>query len=102
MTYTVHVQRLDPTLADLRLEFADVPPGVEIRGRLMGPRCPGVSTVEIAYHLRPLGPGVCQVLIPEPSLWTPETPHLYEGPAELYQDGVKVGTLPLSIALRRS
>ena len=40
----------DAALADLRIEFADLPAGVQVRGRLMGPRCPGISTVEIAYQ----------------------------------------------------
>lgn len=68
----------------------------EVRGRLMGPRCPYASTVEVAYPLRPLSPSqqptepaglTLRVLIPEASLWEPQCPFLYEGPIELWQDG---------------
>lgn len=67
----------------------------EVRGRLMGPRCPYSSTVEVAYPLRPLPPGrtppassgpTMRVVIPEASLWEPESPFLYQGPIELWQD----------------
>jgi hypothetical protein len=99
--YTVHVQRLDPALADLRIEFANLPADVEVGGRLMGPRCAGVSTIEVAYPLRRLAPGAYQVLIPEPSFWTVDRPYVYEGPASFYREGVKVGTLHLSISLKK-
>jgi hypothetical protein len=65
----------------------------EFRGRLMGPSCPYSSTVEVAYPLRALahsadrGPLTKRVVIPEPSLWEPESPFLYQGPIELWQDG---------------
>jgi hypothetical protein len=68
----------------------------EVRGRLMGPRCPYASTVEVAYPLRPLSPSqqaiepaglTRRVIIPEASLWEPQCPFLYEGPIELWQDG---------------
>jgi hypothetical protein len=66
----------------------------EVRGRLMGPSCPYSSTVEVAYPLRPLlrpaedvPPLTVRVVIPEPSLWEPESPFLYRGPVELWQGG---------------
>jgi len=99
-SYKVHVRRLDAILADLRIEFAGLPAGAEVRGRLMGPRCPGISTVEIAYHLRRVEPAAYQVLIPEPTLWTPDRPYVYEGPVELLQDGVKTGAMTVSVALK--
>jgi hypothetical protein len=58
--------------------------------------------VEVAYPLRPLPVGRAsrlpadlseeggitqRVVIPEASLWEPESPFLYEGPVELWQDG---------------
>src|ERR1019366_1992920 len=90
-TYQMRIHRLDPILADLRLEFADLPPDVEVVGRLMGPRCPGVTTVEIAYPLRVLQGPVYRVLIPEPVYWTADRPFIYEGPAEFRRDGYPVG-----------
>jgi hypothetical protein len=60
----------------------------------MGPRCRYSSTVEVAYPLRPfprppqgLAGLAARVVIPEASLWDPESPFFYEGPVELWQDG---------------
>jgi hypothetical protein len=84
-----------------------VMPTTEVRGRLMGPRCPYASTVEIAYPLRPLprpgaaGAGlVRRVVIPEASLWDPESPFLYQGPVELWQDGQRCEQVTVSHGLR--
>ena len=102
-TYQTRIHSLDPTCADVRIEFDGLPTGVEVRGRLMGPRCPGVSTVEVAYHLRRLGPespATYQVLIPEPNLWAPEHPFRYEGPVEFWQNGELTGKLTVSLGLR--
>jgi hypothetical protein len=82
--------------------------GTEVRGRLLGPRCMWASTVEVAYPLRPLPPGVrpdgegltMRVVIPEASLWDPESPFLYEGPIELWQDGVRRERLLMRHGLR--
>jgi len=69
-------------------------PATEVRGRLMGPRCHYASTVEVAYPLRPFVrrperlPGLAmRVVIPEASLWEPESPFLYLGPIELWEGG---------------
>jgi Glycosyl hydrolases family 2 len=102
-TYQTRIHALDPTCADVRIEFDDLPMGVEVRGRLMGPRCPGVSTVEVAYQLRRLGPefpDTYQVLIPEPNLWAPEHPFRYEGPVEFWRNGEMVGKMTVSLGLR--
>jgi len=84
-------------------------PTTEVRGRLMGPRCPYASTVEVAYPLRPLPPNraltkstgvTMRVVIPEASLWEPESPFLYQGPIELWQDGQRCDQIRLSHGLR--
>jgi hypothetical protein len=98
--YTIRVHRLDPTLAELRIAFADLPAEVEIRGRLMGPRCPGISTVEVAYPLQRLSHGVYRVLIPEPVYWTADRPCVYEGPAELRRQGEPPRIVTLSVGVR--
>jgi hypothetical protein len=80
----------------------------EVRGRLMGPRSAWAATVEVAYPLRPLGPGIPgdpagitrRVVIPEASLWEPAKPFLYQGPVELWQDGVRCGLVDVSHGLR--
>jgi hypothetical protein len=101
-TYRTRIHSLDQAHADVRVMFDDLPAGVEVRGRLMGPRCPGVSTVEVAYRLRPLPreAGIYQVLIPEPNMWSPAQPFRYEGPVDFWQDGELVGQVTVSLGLR--
>jgi hypothetical protein len=98
-SHTVRVHRLDPTLAELHLTFANLPEDVEVRGRLMGPRCPGTSTVEVAYPLQRLAPGVYRVRIPEPVLWSAERPCVYEGPMEFRRKADVIGTRVVSVGL---
>ena len=81
----------------------------EVRGRLMGPNCPYASTVEVAYPLSPLrrpGPGApgslrVRVVIPEPSFWDTQSPFLYAGPVELWQDGQRCDSVHVRHGLRR-
>jgi len=98
---------LVPAEAELRLrvELEQVTPTTEVRGRLMGPRCPYSSTVEIAYPLRPArdsDPGqlAYRVIIPEANLWDPVSPFLYEGPVELWEDGQRLDEVHVSHGLR--
>ncbi len=80
-------QRLDPTEAEVWVSVIK-DPGQSISdmdGRFVGPRCRYASTVEVAYPLRPVphladDPGSItkRVVIPEPSMWTPQSPFLYE------------------------
>src|SRR5437016_5802579 len=97
--FILHVELSDysliPAEADVRITV--VPriqiTATEVRGRLMGPRCRFASTVEVAYHFRPLLIPTSQpaltvrAIIPEANFWEPQTPHLYSGPLELWQDG---------------
>ena len=101
-SYKVRVHRLDPTLAELRIEFADLPADVEVRGRLIGPCCPGSSTVEVAYQLRRQSgsAAIYKVLIPEPVFWTADRPCVYEGPVEFRRDGEVVGSIAISVGIR--
>src|SRR5262245_19361770 len=106
---TVEVHRLSPVEAEVWVtaEVDTVTPMTELRGRLMGPRCPGVTTIEVAYPFRPTpekGPStlVARSVVPEPNLWTEETPFYYEGPLELWQDGERCDTATISVALKMS
>lgn len=102
--YKMRIHRLDVTLADVRLDFPDLPADVEVRGRLMGPRCPGVTTIEISYALRPVGKAPVreyQVLIPEPSFWEAARPYVYEGPLEFWRGGEQLGKTWASVGLRQ-
>jgi len=72
----------------------DVTPAAEVRGRMVGPQCAYASTVEVAYPLRPLPrrpEGVpeptVRAIIPEPSLWDPQSPFLYQVTVELWSEG---------------
>jgi|SRR5579875_874489 len=84
----------------------------EVRGRLMGPCCLYSNTVEVAYPLRPVpsplgakahhgAPGLTvRALIPEACLWEPQSPFLYRGLVELWQDGQCCDRIFLSHGLR--
>jgi hypothetical protein len=83
-------------------------PTTEVRGRLTGPRCAYANTVEVAYPLRPLhrvpeeSAGITmRVPIPEASLWEPESPFLYQGLVELWQDGRKCDQAAIRHGLRQ-
>jgi hypothetical protein len=97
-----------PTPAQAEVRLALVPerltPTTEVRGRLMGPRCHFSTTVEVAYPFRPAeqAPGELRLraIVPEPSLWEPQTPFLYEGPVELWQDGARCQAVRVRRGLR--
>jgi hypothetical protein len=105
-----HVEVRDHTLSPAQAEVHVLvtaesrTPTTEVRGRLMGPSCPYSSTVEVAYALRSLpGDGEAlagRVVIPEASLWEPESPFLYRGPVELWQDGIRCDRVTVSHGLR--
>ncbi len=108
---TVRAARLDPARAEVVVSvFPErLTPATELRGRLVGPRCPYATTVEVAYPLREQARGddpedgprlVLRAVIPEPSLWDAEAPFLYEGPLELWQDGVLCAQAALRHGLR--
>jgi hypothetical protein len=103
-TYTVRVHRLDATLAELHIEFAGLPEDVDVRGRLMGPRCPGVSTIEVAYYLRPErgSRSIYSVRIPEPVCWSADRPCTYEGPVEFWRNGQPAGVIRISLGIRNA
>jgi beta-galactosidase/beta-glucuronidase len=103
--------RLDPAAAEVYVAVYPerLTSTTQVRGRLTGPRCAYASTVEVAYPLREHEreyesegtPHVTlRVIIPEASLWDPESPFLYEGPLELWQGGQRVGELQLRHGLR--
>jgi hypothetical protein len=99
-------RRPDPAEAELSVHVVTPfqTPTTEVRGRLVGPRCLYSTTVEIAYPLRPFHPPAGldrRVVIPEPSFWDPESPFLYEGPIELWQDGRRCDRVGVRHGIRR-
>lgn len=106
----IHVQNhvLTPTVAEvwIQVHVSKQTATTEVRGRLMGPRCPYATTIEVAYALRPLSQppdkaGIwSRVIIPEPSWWDPQSPFLYEGPLELWEGGECVSRTTVTHTLR--
>lgn len=96
----VEIVRLTTAVAELRLVAEDAPPGAELRGRLMGPRCGSASTIEVAYPLRPQPDGSARVVIPEPNLWEPERPYVYWGPVEVWHGGTLIAEERVEVGLR--
>src|SRR5579871_3141472 len=76
--------------------------GVELRGRLVGPRRPGVSTVEVDYPLRPASdnPLSLRAVIPEPNLWSADAPFRYDGRVEVWSGGRRVEVREFAVELR--
>jgi hypothetical protein len=106
---TPHVRRLSAAEAEvwLLIEAECVTPTTEARGRLVGPRCPGVTTVEVAYPLRPfpsppdgVPPLSRRVVIPDPSLWAPQHPFVYRAIVELWEDGQRCDVKEFDLGLR--
>jgi hypothetical protein len=113
----VEDRSLDPVSAEVRVLVRpeQLTPTTEVRGRLVGPSCPYATTVEVAYPLRPLRQdvpalalGACvpgtvalRVAIPEASLWDTQSPYLYAGPVELWQDGQRCDRVELRHGLRQ-
>jgi hypothetical protein len=108
---TVAIRRLSAAEAEVWVtaELDAVTPATELRGRLTGPRCPGVTTVEVAYPLRPVPRAegepasalTVRAVIPEPNLWTEATPFVYEGRLELWQDGQRAYVASVSFGLKQ-
>jgi hypothetical protein len=92
---------------DVRFEFQEEISQPQLRGRLTGPHSPYASTVEIAHPIRPLPRAERtasatvdgRIVIPEPSLWNPQAPFLYEGEIELWSSGQPLVRLGISQGL---
>jgi len=103
------LQRLSAVEAELwiLIDADGISVSTEVRGRFVGPRCPGISTIEVAYPLRPIPhppQNISQlsrrVNIPDPSLWEPDRPFVYHAVIELWQDGELCETAEFDYGLR--
>jgi hypothetical protein len=103
------VRRLSAVEAEvwIQIEVDDMSASTEVRGRLVGPRCPGISTIEVAYPLRsiPHAPehipqATRRVNVPDPSLWERDRPFVYHAVIELWQDGEICETAEFDYGLR--
>jgi hypothetical protein len=108
---SVRDSRLDPAEADVWISVYPerVTSVTQVRGRLVGPRCPYATTVEVAYPLREHSREyestgtphlTVRVVIPEASFWDPESPFLYQGPVELWHGGECCDQVQVSHGLR--
>lgn len=98
--------RLDPVATELRVyvKLADITPATQIRGQFLGPRCAYASTIEIAYPLKEVSRGdylEFQARIPEPSWWDPESPFLYKGVLQLWQEDAMCDHAAIHHGIRR-
>jgi hypothetical protein len=99
--------RVDPLQADVRIEVVPekMTEHTEVRGNLIGPRCISTTTIEISYPMREESRTessiVLRVIIPEPSLWDPVTPFVYEGRLTLRENGHAVDSKEIVHKLRK-
>jgi Glycosyl hydrolases family 2 len=103
----MEIRKLDPAEADVRFQLAAdrSDAGLSVRGRLVGPRCAYASTVEVAYPLRdaPLDEPNrlnARAIVPEPNLWEPACPFLYEATVELLEDRNSIDAITMTLGLR--
>jgi hypothetical protein len=105
---TTEIVRLTSAIAELLIhaDFGSDAGEVALAGKLMGPRCPGAETIEIAYALRGLPVTAthrrsARVVIPEPNLWEVNTPYTYWGMVEIHIDNKPVAAHPIEVGLKR-
>lgn len=93
-----------------RLEGLENTDGLSLSGFVRGPRCFYSTTLPATYRLRDAGPGpslLAKALVPDPSYWSPETPHIYDvtvelrkGPDIIASEVRQIGFKPLGISGR--
>jgi len=106
---TVQQKRLSPADAELWIfaHVAELSDAIQIRGTLSGPYCAELQTIQIAYPIKRIHPPgfadnvwIGRILIPEPNLWTVETPFIYQGNVELWLDGKLTDVKPIRAAFK--
>ncbi len=77
--------------------------GVTLRGTLTGPDCEYATTLPATARFvdrGPDGPPLAEAIVPEPSFWTPEMPHVYQADVELQHDGKTLARATRTVGLR--
>ncbi|MCE9531510.1 MAG: hypothetical protein K8T89_10375 [Planctomycetes bacterium] len=109
LQFTIEQKRLSSAEAELWVivHVDELKSSLEIRGQLSGPKCPNVQTVQIAYPIKGIHPKqdeknvlIGRIIIPEPNVWSPEMPFVYEGTVELWEDEKRIGDKPVRLALK--
>lgn len=78
---------------------------VELRGTLRGPYCETARTLPAEIPFRDMGPketGLAEAIVPDPCVWSPELPHLYQVDVEARQGNRVVAKYHGMIGLRRT
>jgi hypothetical protein len=90
----------------VRVELDEPTANCGVTGRITGPKCPGVSTVEVTYHLRLVESSGRSIsfrgAVPEPNLWKPETPFTYVVGVDLQINGKVVDSHDRVVSLKHS
>jgi hypothetical protein len=77
--------------------------GISLRGTLTGPTCEYANTLPATSRFVDRGPGgppLAEAIVPEPSFWTPEMPHLYRAELELLDGGQVVAKAERTFGFR--
>ena len=98
--------RATPAVAEflVHVEIDSPAEGHKVLGRAVGPRCPEVSTVEVAYPMSSVSIRDNRVsmrcVIPEPNMWTAETPFTYSVTVDLRNGGEVIATRTGAVGFR--
>jgi hypothetical protein len=77
---------------------------VVLRGTLRGPFCEKARTLPAEFEFRDFGNGNCgqvETIVPDPCMWTPEMPHVYQTDVEARRGQQLVAEYHGTIGLRR-
>ncbi len=81
LNWRIELVRVDSAMAEFLVRLELEGDAERVRGTAVGPRCAGVSTVEVAYPLvlveKDQTSATLRGVIPEPNLWAPEQPFVY-------------------------
>jgi hypothetical protein len=106
VSISVEMTRADISVAQflVRLELDGPVQGCEVKGSVIGPRCSGITTVEIAYPLAQVEArettAMLKGVIPEPNLWSQEAPFQYEVNASVRAPDGQTARRTSTLALR--
>jgi hypothetical protein len=79
-------------------------PGIRLGGTLRGPFCKNARTLpaEVAFRqIENVAKVQAEAVVPDPCMWTPELPHVYEVNVEARQGERVIDTFHGTIGLRR-
>jgi hypothetical protein len=77
--------------------------GWQLRGTLRGPSCTISATLPATHSFVPQAPGgslLARAVVPEPSFWTPEVPHVYQAEIRLMQGEREVACVDRLFGIR--